>query len=467
LPQLQTNRAKIILKYSSFVNILKNFPTRRYLMKKCILVSSLLSLMVACSSNSGSSGNVRPAAVADTGTQSDLKGNWSQACQAGAFSGGGFAAMSGGQGAGTGAGAGAGAGTGAGAGASAGTGANAGGTAIGSSGAANAGSAAGAGAGASTGANTGANAGASNANSGANSAANSNAANGNLGLAAAVQNFLSVTDNTMVLSTKAYQSADCSGDALAEARVNFDYTIANYVAGQNNDVDMRMRSARMMMNSQAAVDAANAAKLCGLSNWRVNESRNIAGTSCLQNMPSSTGRSIFQTINYSNGNLTFGVLDQNAGASDANRPTSLASVPFTRVASDTANGDQGGQGQSQGKDQGQSQSQSQDQNQDQSKDQSSQQDQGKDQGQSQDKSQGQSQDQGKDQGQQGKDQSGQQDQGKDQGQQGKDQSGQQDQGKDQGQSQDKSQGQDKSQDKGQGQQDKGQSGQQGQGQKKP
>ena len=261
-------------------------------MKKCILVSSILSLMVACSSNSDSSGSVNPAQVADTGTQSDLNGTWSQACQAGAFTGAGFSAM-----------AGAGAGT---------------------------------------------------------------DIDANAGVAAATQNFLHVRNDEMTMVTRAYQAADCTGEALAEARVEFDYSIQEYMAAQNNNADMRLQSANLVMMSQEAVDAANSASLCGMSNWQVNDSRDIEGTSCLQNMPSSSGRRFFQTLNYQNGSLSFGILGEDAGTTDENRPTALSPIPFSRNDQLTdIFGDTDGDGQGQ-QDQEQEQEQ---QDQDQDKDQ--------------------------------------------------------------------------------------------------
>ena len=351
-------------------------------MKKCILASSLLALLIGCSQNGGSSGRVNPAALADTGTQADLMGNWSQACQAGAFSGGGFAATNG-------------------------------------------------------------------------PAASVSSSLTGIGSS---QNFLDISENQMKMITRGFMANDCTGTAAAESQVNFDYQIANYMPNQNNNADLTMRSATMRLHSQEAANAANAAHFCGLSGWQVEVSRNIAGTSCLQNMPASTGRSIFQTLNYQNGNLAFGVLDENAASTSSSRPTALGTIPFTRVAGATDNSGNGGasSGSTGGSQSGsQDKGQSQDQNQDQSKDQSM--DKGQDQSgqQGQDKSQDKGQDKSMDKGQ---DQSGQQGQDKGQdkgGQQGQDKGGQQ--GQDKGQDKGGQQGQDKSQDKGQ---DKG--GQQGQ-----
>lgn len=296
-------------------------------MKKCILVSSILSLMVACSSNSDSSGSVNPAQVADTGTQSDLNGTWSQACQAGAFTGAGFSAMAG---AGSGATPDAGTGTGAGPGVDAG---------------------AGAGAGAGTGPSAEAE------------------VDANAGVAAATQNFLQVRNDEMTMVTRAYPAADCTGEALAEARVEFDYSIQEYMAAQNNNADMRLQSANLVMKSQEAVDAANAASLCGMSNWQVNDSRDIEGTSCLQNMPSSSGRRFFQTLNYQNGSLSFGILDADAGTTDENRPKALSPIPFSRndqltdIFGDTDGDGQGQQDQDQKQEEQQQQEQDKDQDQ--------------------------------------------------------------------------------------------------------
>lgn len=292
-------------------------------MKKCILVSSILSLMVACSSNSDSSGSVNPAQVADTGTQSDLNGTWSQACQAGAFTGAGFSAM------------------------------------------------AGAGSGAGTGPSTEAE------------------VDANAGVAAATQNFLHVRNDEMTMVTRAYQAADCTGEALAEARVEFDYSIQEYMAAQNNNADMRLQSANLVMKSQEAVDAANSASLCGMSNWQVNDSRDIEGTSCLQNMPSSSGRRFFQTLNYQNGSLSFGILGAEAGTTDENRPTALSPIPFSRndqltdVFGDTDGDGEGQQGEGQqgeGQQEQEQEQEQQQQEQKQQKEQQQEQDQDKDQG---------------------------------------------------------------------------------------
>jgi len=358
-------------------------------MKKVLLISSLFALSVGCSNSSGGSdSSVRPQQVADTGTEADLLGNFSQACQAGTFSGGGFMAMAG-MTASTDAGAGAdGSGTTEG-GADAGTGATSGLVLIaqvdGSQ-------------------DVGQDQDQAKEqakqqqeqqqkeqqqakqqqeqqkqqqeqakqqqeqqkqqqeqakqqqeqqkqqqeqakqqqeqqqkdsqqgqNGGGQTDGEGQGVENPVGTAVATQNFLEVDEDQMTLITRAYTTANCSGEAIAESRVVMDYDIEEYTAGQNNQVDLRVRSARMEMMTEAAADAASEADLCGFSNWESDESRSILGTDCLAN-----DRSIDQILSYGNGRLTFG--DMGGEMGEDGRPTTLGSVAFTKMAEEAGAG---------------------------------------------------------------------------------------------------------------------------------
>ena len=85
----------------------------------------------------------------------------------------------------------------------------------------------------------------------------------------------------------------------------------------------------LTFNSEEAAEAAGEARLCGISSWQGDQEKSILGTSCLANMPSSADAEFPQILNYSSGNLSFGVMSGNGST----RPTQLSGAPFTRNAS--------------------------------------------------------------------------------------------------------------------------------------
>jgi len=133
----------------------------------------------------------------------------------------------------------------------------------------------------------------------------------------------------MVLVTRGYATADCSGEPVAEARVEMDYDIEDYNAGENTNVEMTLNSADLTFNSEEAAEAAGQARLCGISSWQANQEKSILGTSCLANMPRSADAEFPQILSYSGGNLSFGVMSGNGST----RPTQLSGTPFARNAS--------------------------------------------------------------------------------------------------------------------------------------
>ena len=296
-------------------------------MKKHLMVLSLITLTVGCSNNADNSGSDLVVG-ADTGTQSDLVGNWTQACQAGEFTGSGFAAFNGAND-------------------------DSAGAALFNVGTQGGGDDQQGGGDDQQGGGDDQQGGGDDQQGGGDDQQGGGDDQQGDGTVAAIQNTLMITDSQMTLVTRGYADASCAGEPLLEAEVEMDYEIPNYTAGANNEVNMTLNSSRVTMESDEAADAANEAKLCGFSNWQADQSKNIAGTDCLKNMPDSTGDEFFQTLNYQNGNLLFGMMtEEQDGTSAEDRPTSLGSVPFTKDPGSDDGSDDNGDGTGDGADDG-------------------------------------------------------------------------------------------------------------------
>lgn len=146
------------------------------------------------------------------------------------------------------------------------------------------------------------------------------------GAIGSLQSQISISQGAMTLHTRGYSSSDCTGSALIESQVEMKYSIPNYQPGTISNLDALVTSANMTLTTDAAVEVANANALCGFHDWQTQQPKDIAGTSC---HAAGLNQPIYEIVNYQNGNLFFGVLEPvQSRASNAARPTTLIRSPL-------------------------------------------------------------------------------------------------------------------------------------------
>lgn len=147
-----------------------------------------------------------------------------------------------------------------------------------------------------------------------------------------VRNSITVDVQNVSMLTQLYRtSTDCSGTSELETRSSLAYQVPNHQAGAVNQINMVVNSIRARLNTEEAVTTANLTSLCGITNWKLSEEREIAGLSCVTDLPAA-GQPFYSLFQVQNANRLFiGKVDPvRDGSSPEKRPTELESEAYSR-----------------------------------------------------------------------------------------------------------------------------------------
>ncbi len=138
----------------------------------------------------------------------------------------------------------------------------------------------------------------------------------------------------VVRQTRLYTSADCSGDVAVTFEEAGTIKIDKESRGRNNndnarEIEMDFDSLTAVVLTKENAEAANTARLCGLSNWEANKERDVTAQSedvlCYN---AKVPRHVSNIYRVDDGVLYLGTVTKGS-VSKEERPTSLSSTKYT------------------------------------------------------------------------------------------------------------------------------------------
>jgi hypothetical protein len=143
--------------------------------------------------------------------------------------------------------------------------------------------------------------------------------------------FIVDADKLQIQASVFQSSSDCTGTADLETRAQFKYSVANYVTGQVNPIDMTLQQVLARMNTAQGILVANAANFCGFNDWKITVDKDVTGRNCVAHLPSA-GEPYYQIFKISDSDLFIGEVNTlHTGRTPESRPVALETTPYKKV----------------------------------------------------------------------------------------------------------------------------------------
>jgi hypothetical protein len=147
---------------------------------------------------------------------------------------------------------------------------------------------------------------------------------------------LTITDNTLMVSSDVFSDSSCSTKAIATVQTGESLALStdsNTPQGAE-DADLTLTTLTLAFHAAEYISYMNQEQFCGYDNWVIDQPQDVAGKDCANQTIPSEGTENYDLIGLdSTGALHMGLITNDLpGTSAATRPTSLdTSITYSKV----------------------------------------------------------------------------------------------------------------------------------------